>query len=126
MSNNVLYELVLEDKHIDLIKQSLSLQISNLYEAIDVDIINTEQAIEDIRVLCDMLAVIRGREIKPTSSSVGLMWYKEIDIDEMYELQEPFDQHNDAHDRTVSELLHKAWDNVKDKHWDTIKRMGDK
>ena len=66
MNDNVLYEMVVEKNHLNLIKQSLSLQINNLYEAVDADVVNTEKAYEDIKVLSDMLAVLRGstRKVK--------------------------------------------------------------
>jgi len=84
MNDNILYELVVEKNHLHLIKQSLSLQINNLYEAVDADIVNAEKAYEDIKVLNDMLAVLRGssRELKQTSQTTGLIWCKEINLDE--------------------------------------------
>lgn len=96
MNDNVLYELVVEKKHINLIKQSLSLQINNLYEAVDADVVNTEKAYEDIKVLSDMLAVFRGstRDIKQTSEITGLIWCKEINLDEEAEVFEPFNEVN--------------------------------
>ena len=153
MNNNVLYELVVEKKHLNLIKQSLSLQINNLYEAVDADVVNTEKAYEDIKVLNDMLAVLRssGRIVKQTSETTGLIWLKEIDLDE-----QEFKQHNDNllqkqddqrnqelndyaeyvesclenflknHHKESNSNPSKAWNNVKERHWDTIKRMGDK
>ena len=153
MNDNVLYELVVEKKHLNLIKQSLSLQINNIYEAVDADVVNTEKAYEDIKVLSDMLAVLRssGRIVKQTSETTGLIWLKEIDLDE-----QEFKQHNDDnlqksdeqrqkelnayaeyaesclknfiknHHKEDSINPSKAWNNVKERHWDTIKRMGDK
>lgn len=87
MNDNVLYELVVEKNHLNLIKQSLSLQINNLYEAVDADVVNTEKAYEDIKVLNDMLAVLRssGRIVKQTSETTGLIWLKEVDLDEQYQ-----------------------------------------
>ena len=153
MNDNVLYELVVEKNHLNLIKQSLSLQINNLYEAVDADVVNTEKAYEDIKVLNDMLAVLRssGRIVKQTSETTGLIWLKEIDLDE-----QEFKQYNDNllqkqddqrdqelnayaeyaesclenflknHHKEGSINPSKAWNNVKERHWDTIKRTGDK
>lgn len=148
MNDNVLYELVVEKNHLTLIKQSLSLQINNLYEAVDADVVNTEKAYEDIKVLSDMLAVLRGsgsgrsaREIKPTSETTGLIWVKEVFAPQ--ETTEPFEPFNDVNlqsytcEDEFSELtaeqieylnsrMKRSWNNVKERHWDTIKRTGEK
>ena len=126
MNDNVLYELVVEKKHLDLIKQSLSLQINNLYEAVDADVVNTEKAYEDIKVLSDMLAVLRGssRELKQTSETTGLIWIKEAFAPQ--ETTEPFEPFNDDGLQDNTKSLQEAWNNVKERHWDTIKRTGDK
>ena len=137
MNDNVLYELVVEKNHLNLIKQSLSLQINNLYEAVDADVVNTEKAYEDIKVLSDMLAVLRssGRIVKQTSETTGLIWLKEIDLDEQYQKElESFVEYSEMcldtflknHHKEDSINPSKAWNNVKERHWDTIKRMGDK
>ncbi len=139
MNDNVLYELVVEKNHLNLIKQSLSLQINNLYEAVDADVVNTEKAYEDIKVLSDMLAVLRGssRELKQTSETTGLIWCKEVFAPQ----EEPFEPFNDVNrlpnreitpaSRRVSSdsfdpALQVAWNNIKERHWGTIKRMGEK
>lgn len=142
MNDNVLYEMVVEKNHLNLIKQSLSLQINNLYEAVDADVVNTEKAYEDIKVLSDMLAVLRGsdRSVKQTSETTGLIWYKEINLDEQEESFEPFNDVNlqsytceDEFSELTAEQIEylngrmkRSWNNVKDRHWDTIKRIGDR
>lgn len=81
MNDNILYELVVEKNHLNLIKQSLSLQINNLYEAVDADVVDVDKAHEDIKVLSDMLAVLKGQSnYKQTSEKVELMWMKEINL----------------------------------------------
>lgn len=101
MNDNVLYELVVEKNHLNLIKQSLSLQINNLYEAVDEDVVNTEKAYEDIKVLSDMLAVLRGssRELKQTSQTTRLIWCREVFAPQEtltpQETPEPFEPFND-------------------------------
>ena len=122
MNDNVLYELVVEKNHLNLIKQSLSLQINNLYEAVDEDVVNTEKAYEDIKVLSDMLAVLRGssRELKQTSQTTGLVWIRDVDVEDM------FSQHNDENLQYTNEVLQQAWNNVKERHKDTLQRMSDK
>lgn len=139
MNDNVLYELIVEKNHLNLIKQSLSLQISNLYEAVDADVVNTEKAYEDIKVLSDMLAVLRGstRKVKQTSETTGLIWCKEVFAPQetltSQETPEPFEHNstelkpfNDGGLQDNSKSLQEAWNNVKERHWDTIKRMGEK
>ena len=137
MNDNVLYELVVEKNHLHLIKQSLSLQINNLYEAVDAGVVNTEKAYEDIKVLSDMLAVLRssGRIVKQTSETTGLIWLKEVDLDEQYQKElESFVEYSEMcldtflknHHKEGSINPSKAWNNVKERHWDAIKRMGDK
>ena len=131
MNDNVLYELVVEKNHLNLIKQSLSLQINNLYEAIDEDVVNTEKAYEDIKVLSDMLAVLRGssRELKQTSETTGLIWIKEVfapQEDAKPLDQEPFEPFNDENLQYTNEVLQQAWNNVKERNKDTLQRMSDK
>ena len=142
MNDNVLYELVVEKNHLNLIKQSLSLQINNLYEAVDADVVNTEKAYEDIKVLSDMLAVLRGstRKVKQTSETTGLIWIKEVDLGDQAEPFEPFNDVNlqsytceDEFSELTTEQIEylngrmkRSWNNVKERHWGTIKRMGEK
>lgn len=87
------------------------------------------------------------------TSNTSLMWCKEIDLDIQ---EEQFSQHNDDNLQKTDEqrqkelndsveyakyclntflknqpkgnddTLTKAWDNVKERHWDTIKRTGEK
>ncbi len=127
MNDNVLYELVVEKNHLNLIKQSLSLQINNLYEAVDADVVNTEKAYEDIKVLSDMLAVLRGsdsgrstRKVKQTSETTGLIWIRDVDVEDM------FSQHSDENLQYTNEVLQQAWNNVKERHKGTLQRMSDK
>ena len=122
MNDNVLYELVFEKKHLNLIKQSLSLQINNLYEAVDADVVDTEKAYEDIKVLSDMLAVLRGstRKVKQTAETTGLVWIRDVDV------EDTFSQHNDENLQYTNEVLQQAWNNVKERHKGTLQRMSDK
>lgn len=48
MSDNVLYGQIVEKNHLNLIKQSLSLQTNNLYEAVDADGVNYEDEYSNI------------------------------------------------------------------------------
>lgn len=80
----MLYELVIEQEHINLIKKALQSYLGSIYDALDEEFIDADKAHEDIKVLCDMLAVLKGHNAhKQTSESVGLMWVKEIDLDQI-------------------------------------------
>ena len=134
MKSNSLYELTVDETHMNIIIRALSIFKHSTYDDIYDEVVDVPKAIEEIKIASDIQAVLKHQlgltrhNPKQTSNTTGLMWCKEIDLDEQassYD-EDAFDQHNDIHDHTVSELLHKAWDNVKDKHWDTIKRMGDK
>ena len=87
------------------------------------------------------------------TSNTSLMWCKEVDLDEQ---EEQFSQHNDDNLQKTDEqmqkelndsveyakycldtflknqpkgnddTLTKAWNNVKERHWETIKRTGEK
>lgn len=84
MNNNSLYELTIDQEHINLIKKALQSYICSIYEAVDEEVVDVDKAHEDIKVLSDMLAVLKGQSnYKQTSESVGLMWMKEIDLDQL-------------------------------------------
>ena len=134
MKSNSLYELTVDETHMNIIIRALSIFKHSTYDDIYDEVVDVPKAIEEIKIASDIQAVLKHQlgltrhNPKQTSATTSLMWCKEINLDEQassYD-EDAFYQFNDAHDHTVSELLHKAWDNVKDKHWDTIKRMGDK
>ena len=126
MKSNILYELLVEDKHIDIIISSLSNYIHSQYEGVDSEIVDIPVTLENIKIASDIQAVLKHQlgktrhSPKQTSQHTGLVWCKEINLDEQalsYE-EDVFDQLND-------ERLQQAWSKVKERHWDTIKRMGD-
>lgn len=87
MNNNSLYELTVEQEHINLLKKALSSYICLIYDGIDNDVVDVDSSIEDIKVLSDMLAVLKGQNThKASSDKVGLIWMNEVDLDI---LQEP-------------------------------------
>ena len=95
----------------------------------------------------------KTRHTPKQTSNTSLMWCKEVDLDIQ---EEQFDQHNDDNLQKTDEqrqkelndsveyakycldaffkyqpksngnTLTKAWNNVKERHWDTIKRTGEK
>lgn len=80
----MLYELTVDQEHINLIKKALKSYICSIYEGLDAEVVDVDKSHEDIKVLSDMLAVLKGQSnYKQTSESVGLMWMKEIDLEEM-------------------------------------------
>lgn len=82
----MLYELTVEQEHINLIKKALQSYLCSIYDALDEEVVDVDKAHEDVKVLSDMLAVLKGQSnYKQTSESVGLMWMKEIDLDIMRE-----------------------------------------
>jgi len=82
----MLYEITAEQEHINLLKKALQSYICSIYDALDEEIVDVDKAHEDIRVLSDMLAVLKGQSnYKQTSESVGLIWCKQVDLDEQYQ-----------------------------------------
>ena len=82
----MLYELTVDQEHINLIKKALQSYICSIYDALDEEVLNVDKAHEDIKVLSDMLAVLKGKSnYKQTSESVGLMWSKKINLEEQYQ-----------------------------------------
>lgn len=79
-----MFELTVDQEHINLIKKSLQSYICSIYNALDEEVLNVDKAHEDIKVLSDMLAVLKGQSnYKQTSEYVGLMWMKEIDLPQL-------------------------------------------
>lgn len=93
MKDNSLYELTVEKAHITLLKKALSSYICLIYDAINDEAVDVDSSMEDIKVLSDMLAVLKGQNThKASSDKVGLMWMKEVDLDEMSHNSEYIDQ----------------------------------
>jgi hypothetical protein len=123
MNDSVLYELVVEKNHIDLMIKALSNYMCAQYEGIDLEIVDVPVTLENIKVASDMQLVLKHRlgltrhNPKQTSATTSLIWCRDIDLDE-YCNQDMFDQFND-------ERLQQAWSKVKERHSDTIKQIGD-
>lgn len=82
MKDNSLCELTVEQEHINLLKKALSSYICLIYDGIDNDVVDVDSSMEDIKVLSDMLAVLKGQNThKASSDKVGLMWMKEVDLE---------------------------------------------
>lgn len=130
MNDNVLYELVVEKNHIDLIIKALSNYMCAQYEGIDLEVVDVPKTMENIKIAADMQLVLKHQlgttrhTPKQTSQTTGLIWIKEVFAPQ--ETPEPFEPFNDGGLQDNSKSLQEAWNNVKERHWDTIKRMGEK
>lgn len=159
MNDNTLYELTVDQTHMNIIIRALSNFMCSNYDGIDNEVVDVSKAMEEIKVASDIQLVLKHQlgklqhAPKQTSQHTGLVWCKEINLDEQ---EEKFDQHNDDNLQKSDEqrqkalndsveytkhcldtflknqpkgndnTLTKAWNNIKERHWDTIKRMGDK
>lgn len=93
MNNNSLYELTVEQEHITLLKKALSSYLCSIYDALDEEVLDVDSSMEDIKVLSDMLAVLKGQNTyKASSDKVGLISVKEINLDEMSHDSDYIDQ----------------------------------
>ena len=133
-----MYELTVDQEHINLIKKALQSYLCSIYDGLDNEVLDVAKAHEDIKVLSDMLAVLKGQNgYRQTSESVCLMWIKEIVLDQPVEVD--ITKLEVKHlDRDVAEAIlpeetneleeisKQAWDNVKERHKDTLQRMSDK
>lgn len=130
MNDNVLYELVVEKNHIDLIIKALSNYMCSQYDGIDLEVVDVPKTMENIKIVADMQLVLKHqlgttRHIpKQTSQTTGLIWCKEVFVPQ--ETPEPFEPFNDGGLQDNSKSLQEAWNNVKERHKDTLQRMSDK
>ena len=83
----MMYELTVDQEHINLIKKALQSYLCSIYDGLDNEVLDVTKAHEDIKVLSDMLAVLKGQNgYRQTSESVCLMWIKEIVLDQPVEV----------------------------------------
>lgn len=166
MNDNTLYELTVDQTHMNIIITALSNFMCSNYNAIDLEVVDVARAMEEIKVASDIQLVLKHQlgktrhTPKQTSQHTGLIWCKEINLDEYCD-EEPFEPFNDDGLQDVQKsdeqrqkelndsveyakrcldtflknqpkydteggILSKAWDNVKERHWDTLKQMGNK
>ena len=85
---------------------------------------------ENIKIAADMQLVLKHHlggvqhSPKQTAETTGLVWIKEAFAPQ--ETPEPFEPFNDDGLQDNTKSLQEAWNNVKERHWDTIKRTGEK
>ena len=91
MKDNSLYELTVDQTHTNIIIRALSNFICSTYNGIDDEVVDVSKAMEEIKVASDIQAVLKhqlGKTLhspKQTSQHTGLIWCKQIDLDEQYQ-----------------------------------------
>ena len=124
--NEQLYELTVEKNHLSIIIKALSNYICSQYDGLDAEIVDIPKTMENIKIAADMQLVLKHHlggvqhAPKQTAETTGLVWIRDVDVEDM------FSQYNDENLQYTNEVLQQAWNNVKERHKDTIKRIGDK
>ena len=91
MQDNTLYELTVHQTHINIIIRALSNFICSTYNGIVDEVVDVSKAMEEIKVASDIQAVLKhqlGKTLhspKQTSQHTGLVWCKQIDLEEQYQ-----------------------------------------
>ena len=121
--NDQLYELTVEKNHLNIIIKALSNYMCEQYEGIDAEVVDIPKTMENIKIAADMQLVLKHHlggvqhSPKQTAETTGLVWIKDVDVEGM------FSQHNDENLQYTNEVLQQAWNNVKERHKDTLQRM---
>lgn len=125
--NDQLYELTVEKNHLCIIIKALSNYMCEQYEGIDAEIVDIPKTMENIKIAADMQLVLKHHlggvqhAPKQTAETTGLVWIKGV-----LTQQEPFEPFNDENLQYTNEVLQQAWNNVKERHKDTLQRMSNK
>ena len=124
--NDSLFELTVEKNHLCIIIKALSNYICSQYEGIDAEVVDIPKTMENIKIASDMQLVLKHHlggvqhAPKQTAETTGLVWIRDVDVEDM------FSQHNDENLQYTNEVLQQAWNNVKERHKDTLQRMSNK
>ena len=124
--NDQLYELTVEKNHLCIIIKALSNYMCEQYEGIDAEVVDIPKTMENIKIASDMQLVLKHHlggvqhSPKQTAETTGLIWIRDVDVEDR------FSQHNDENLQYTNEVLQQAWNNVKERHKDTLQRMSDK
>ena len=128
--NDSLFELTVEKNHLSIIIKALSNYICSQYDGLDAEVVDIPKTMENIKIASDMQLVLK-RQLgttrhtpKQTSQTTGLIWIKEAFAPQ--ETPQPFEPFNDDGLQDNTKSLQEAWNNFKERHWDTIKRTGEK
>ena len=134
----MMYELTVDQEHINLIKKALQSYLCSIYDGLDNEVLDVAKAHEDIKVLSDMLAVLKGQNgYRQTSESVCLMWIKEIVLDQPVEVdltklevkrldRDVAEAILPEETNELEEISKQTWNSVKERHKGTLQRMSDK
>ena len=124
--NDSLFELTVEKKHLSIIIKALSNYICSQYDGLDAEVVDVPKTMENIKIASDMQLVLKHHlggvqhSPKQTAETTGLVWIRDVDVEDM------FSQHNDENLQYTNEVLQQAWNNVKERHKDTLQRMSNK
>ena len=124
--NDSLFELTVEKNHLSIIIKALSNYICSQYDLLDAELVDVPKTMENIKIAADMQLVLKHHlgttrhTPKQTAETTGLVWIRDVDVEDM------FSQHNDENLQYTNEVLQQAWNNVKERHKDTLQRMSDK
>ena len=124
--NDQLYEITVEKNHLSIIIKALSNYICSQYDGLDAEIVDVPKTMENIKIASDMQLVLKHHlggvqhSPKQTAETTGLVWIRDVDVEDM------FSQHNDENLQYTNEVLQQAWNNVKERHKDTLQRMSNK
>ena len=134
----MMYELTVDQEHINLIKKALQSYLCSIYDGLDNEVLDVAKAHEDIKVLSDMLAVLKGQNgYRQTSESVCLMWIKEIVLDQPVEVdltklevkrldRDVAEAILPEETNELEEISKQTWNSVKERHKGTLQQMSDK
>ena len=124
--NDSLFELTVEKNHLNIIIKALSNYICSQYDGLDAEVVDIPKTMENIKIASDMQLVLKHHlggvqhSPKQTAETTGLVWIRDVDVEDM------FSQHNDENLQYTNEVLQQAWNNVKERHKDTLQRMSNK
>lgn len=124
--NDQLYEITVEKNHLNIIIKALSNYICSHYDGLDAEVVDIPKTMENIKIAADMQLVLKHHlggvqhSPKQTAETTGLVWIRDVDVEDM------FSQHNDENLQYTNEVLQQAWNNVKERHKDTLQRMSNK
>ena len=121
-----LYELTVEKNHLSIIIKALSNYICSQYDGLDAEVVDVPKTMENIKIAADMQLVLKHHlggvqhAPKQTAETTGLVWILDVDVEDM------FSQYNDENLQYTNEVLQQTWNNIKERHKDTLQRMSDK
>ena len=122
-----LYELTVEKNHLSIIIKALSNYICSQHDGLDAEVVDIPKTMENIKIASDMQLVLKHHlggiqhAPKQTAETTGLIWIKEV-----FTSQEPFEPFSDENLQYTNEVLQQAWNNVKERHKDTLQRVSNK